>query len=459
MRHATTGLCTVLAGLVGLLGAACTRSEPQPVCRGCNLVLISIDTLRADHLACYGYERDTSPELCRFFERGVRFDQALSQSSWTAPAHASMLTGVYPSRHGVFSGPLIPKLRDASNLFGILQEEGYHTASLDGGGYINPVVAPLEPDFRARVKLRPRPDGEERRRLEDWIEPALAGAAEGRPFFLFVHGFDLHTPYAPEGTPFPTSDARVVRRARDNDICRYVGLPDGSRRLVAASVPEKRDSRETVVSLYDGEIREVDAALGSFLRERERRGLLERSVVVVTSDHGEEFWEHGSCEHVKTVYHELLRVPLWIRWPGSEPAVVSHPVSASIDLLPTLLRMLGVPRPELRFDGRDLFGPPPEAVYSEARFHYDGEQLARYSVVARGHKLVLDANRGTRELYDLEADPGERQNLAGGERPELERELALLLEPYTERAEGARRRPSELDAETREQLRALGYID
>jgi arylsulfatase A-like enzyme len=413
-------------------------------------VLISVDTLGAKHLGCYGYDRDTAPNVCAFFEEGLRFERALSQSSWTAPAHASMLTGLAPARHGVVVGPLIPRLQGLPTLFSVLREAGYFTAAFHGGAYLNPVIDPAEVDLVDQLSLR----GDLPSRLDD----VLLRRSAKQPFFLFVHGFDVHTPYAPARNRFLEPDPELDAAARDHRFCRYTDREDRSRVLDPASVPAEPRTRRYLESLYDSEVLEVDASLGAFFEKLAERDLLERSIVILTSDHGEEFWEHGSCEHVKTVYNELLHVPLLLRAPGLRAGSVASPVAASVSLLPTVLDLLGLGAAGLSLDGVSLFEESPAYVSSEAQFHYDGRHLRRYALVGEGHKLIADPEAGRVELYDLEADWQEQHDLASA-RPEIVARLARALADELEGAPAARQHPGALDDETLGQLRELGYIE
>lgn len=417
-------------------------------CTDCSVILISIDTLRADHLSCYGYERQTSPEICAFFASGRRFARAYSQSSWTAPAHGSIFTGLYPGRHGVTYGPMIPRLRGHRTIFEHLRESGYFTIALHGAGYVNPVLPREAIDFDRVIELR--------QDLVGHFEAALRANADGRPFFLFLHGYDVHTPYAPRRNYFLEPRPEIDEAARDNAFCRYEDAEDRSRFLDPSSIPSDPETQRYLESLYDSEIAEVDASLARLFRHLEARGILDRTLVILTSDHGEEFWEHGSCEHVKTVYNELIHVPLFVRGPGVEPGIHEEPVAASIDIAPTITERLGVP-PLESIDGRSLFQKGPREIFSEAQFHYDSTHLRKYSVVSGPTKVILDMNRDARELYDLGADPGERENLQGTTAPP--ESLMLGLDSYVARSAPVEQRSGELDQQTLEQLRELGYIE
>jgi len=450
------GLGCVLVAALGLFaGRVAKRPVPEGgaqsginPCVDCNVILISIDTLRADHLSCYGYERETTPSICAFFSDGTRFERAFSQSAWTAPAHASMFTGLSPARHGVTYGPMIPLLKGHTTIFQYLRERGYFTIALFGGGYVNPVMPASEIDFKRTIALR--------QDLVGHLEHALQANEDGKPFFLFLHGYDVHTPYAPSRNYFSDPRPQIDEVARQNRYCKYEDAEDQSRFLDPRSVPSDPATQQYLEALYDSEIREVDHSLGRFFGHLESSGLLEQTVVILTSDHGEEFWDHGSCEHIKTVYNELLHVPLFVRTPGGRPRVETNPVAASIDILPTVSEALALP-PLESIDGRSLFRTTPTDIFSEAQFHYDSQHLRRYSVIRGQYKLIRDPDRKTRELYDLGSDPAEQVDLAGkGVVPEA---LDEALAKYIRQGEPAVQREGELDPQTIEQLRQLGYID
>jgi arylsulfatase A-like enzyme len=223
-------------------------------------------------------------------------------------------------------------------------------------------------------------------------------------------------------------------------------------------VPESREVRQYVEALYDSEIREVDTSLGRFFEHLEQRGLLDNTIVILTSDHGEEFWDHGSCEHVKTVYNELLRVPLFLRLPGGPALIQQSPVAASISILPTVLDALALPIPP-GLDGKSLLDADPRMIFSESQFHYDGEHLRHFSVVKDDLKLMIDANQGTAELYDLRADRREKHNLLGTPGEPDVRSLRFALDAFVASDTVKTESPIELDEQTVRELRELGYID
>ncbi len=354
-----------------------------------NLIVISIDTLRADRLGCYGYERDTSPALDAFAERAVRFQHAVAESSWTLPSHFSLLSGLYPSTHGVVDPTLRPS-DETPLLAEKLRDEGFYTFALTGGGW-------LTPDYgfgRGFLAFEGR-----RRGLQTILDEARAtiAAAHGeRPFFAFLHTYDVHCPYDP-GEPwasrFNSEDASPIET---EGRC---GNPDfNAMDLSPAEVRFLSDR-------YDASVRRADDELGAFLRFLEDEGVLADTVVVVTSDHGEEFDEHGSIGHEGTLHREVLEIPLLIYAPGQPPGVETRPAGL-VDVVPTVLALLGL-EASAELEGEPLLGPsaPSEAApyrYSELAWNGDLE-----SWLGPDRHWIVDRATGTATLFNLERDPGE----------------------------------------------------
>ena len=286
-----------IAAAVCLATAACSKPHRNDaICESCNVVLISMDTVRADHLGTYGYGRPTSPNVDRLAEKAVVFENAISQSAWTLPGHGSMMTGLYPGRLGVTQYPAkrsLPRVRSLAEEF---SRAGYATGAFTGGGF---VAAHFGFDRGFDVYAS---DG---RRFEHNLEEALSWLRNNkdRRFFLFLHGYDAHRPYY--STP---EDKRAVglmgkRTAEQRGFCRKDNR-------------EKPDNLDVVIKYYDAAIRHGDVAVGRFLDERGTLGLDDRTVVLITSDHGEEFFEHGNCDHVRFLYREVVGVPFILRVPG-----------------------------------------------------------------------------------------------------------------------------------------------
>lgn len=436
--------------LAGVL-VGCTRREPERP----NVVLISIDTLRADHLGGYGYRRKTSPNLDALAARGVLFENAVAPSSWTLPSHASLLSGVSPYRHGAVSAA--SRIRDDVPLLAeLLRAHGYHTVA-----FVNaPFVGSSYGFARGFERFDER--YEQRRRDLAARHRDLIDAVDGLepPFFLFVHYMDVHTPYRPpkEFNVF-AKDKRSSEVLRDVGVGSVVELRNAAREGRFAMSDADRDRLR---DLYDGEILALDAHLGTFLATLEGRH--PDTLVIVTADHGEEFLEHGAFGHGDTLYEEVLRVPLIVAGPGVARGVRAATLATSVDVVPTVLESVGAAVPE-GLDGRSLrpvlrAGGAGTAAARDLRtgvvaLHTassDGTRALR-GVRGEGRKLLHDDLRKTVELYDLDSDPAERTNLARATTdPVLERALAAL---GTVTSGASVRQP---DPSTVEALKALGYL-
>jgi arylsulfatase A-like enzyme len=374
-----------------------------------HVVIYLVDTLRADRLGAYGHPAPTSPRFDAFAGEALLFEDAWAQASWTRPATGSILTGLHPALHGADreDRALAPEL---TTLAESLKSAGYRTAAF----VANHLVGGRFGFDQGFDHWNGGDDGLYGAPAAALGERALAWLDQGRgPFFLYVHTLEPHSPYTPEppfeapfAVPGYTGSRDTLGLLRLGQLGRLA--PDGLRFL---------ESR------YQGEIRQNDAAFGALLDGLRARGLFDRSVVVFTSDHGEELLEHGGTEHAKTLYQELLRVPLAVRLPGGRGGGTreTHPVQ-QIDLMPTLLRLAGLP-PARGLPGRDLADRwlgrdarplEPPLLFAEERFTV----ISKAAVRAGDAKLILNSDgealwrAGTQlELYDLERDPGEKENL------------------------------------------------
>jgi arylsulfatase A-like enzyme len=372
-------------------------------CADCNVVLISMDTLRADHVGAYGYGRPTTPNIDAFAAQSVVFERAVSQSAWTRPAHASMFTGLYPSEHGIvgISGePAIP--RELPLLAEVLANGGYRTVGLVGGGNV---------DARfgfGRGFERYEQDG---RRFEDHMDAALMVLRDPdrRPFFLFLHGFDAHKPYKsrPEDR---RSLGLAGERARGMErICAEGARPD----RLAPHVDE-----------YDAAIHRGDRSLGRLFEQLGAVGNGRPTVVIFTSDHGEEFGEHGGCWHIRSLHREIVEVPLVVLIPGFSPLRVDGPIPASVSIAPTILDVVGVrgrplPGPSLlpQLMGHSSPGLPVISQTESRLLDRSGGEL--WALTSHDEKLLEWSTLGRRELYNLTTDPGEHESEHEG--PDVER--------------------------------------
>jgi arylsulfatase A-like enzyme len=424
--------CVATAGLLLALAALCLGcaepAQPRP-----NLLLISIDTLRADRLGAWGYGRATSPHIDALAREAVVFEDAQAGSSWTLPTLASLMTSLYSSTHRCWTH-LTALGEDYETLAELLEASGWKTAAVVNHvllsrrhglhqGFESYDESLIEENFLESHAAVTSP--QVTRKGLDWL---AQGRDQPEPWFLWLHYFDPHALYrAHQGL----SDAFGTERPSD---------------------------------LYDGEIAFTDRAIGHLLAGLAKLGMAERTVVLLFADHGEEFGDHGGTAHGHTLHRELLHVPLLIRAPGFAPRRVSAPVR-QVDVMPTALELLGLPVPE-GLEGTSLLAamrgePLPDLpVLGELR----QSPLHRSDSLQRGGwKLLVDRARKRTALYDLKRDPGEHEDVATSD-PDRVREMRDELEAMIA---GARRKAGSyrkaepltpLEDET-ESLRQLGYIE
>jgi arylsulfatase A-like enzyme len=301
------------------------------------VILIVLDTLRADHLGFYGYERDTSPHLDAFARDSVAFRYAFTAAPWTPPSVVTMLTGLYASTHGHIPPNSRKEAKramtrlsgDLVTLPRLLRERGYRTAAVSPNPWISPLFG-FDRDFEIFEYLHKQAASEIRAAAVKVLEK-LSSARQ--PFFLYLHFFDPHDPYAPPEpyrTMFPPSLQRATF-AYDRKM-----LPD--------------------IRRYDGEIRYLDDELGRLFAFLKEKGLYDEALIVIVGDHGEQFREHGHIHHGNALYNEEVHVPLFVRDhpSGRGPEVVEQVVS-TVDIFPTVLAQLGIPPPRNRGPGFSLF--------------------------------------------------------------------------------------------------------
>jgi arylsulfatase A-like enzyme len=434
-------------GLVALLWFGKKPDSAQ------RIILISVDTLRADHLGCYGYPRPTSPELDAIAAEGVVFEDVFSPSPWTLPAHGSLLTGLYPSRHGLKSHDDYLPSRIAT-LASALSRRGFRTAAVVNSHNLSARYG-LDrgfQDFRYVEESvdRVEPQSEIIDQAIDWIRKAA-----DRPFFLFVHSYDVHSDYRSK----PEYERQFVGT--------YQGPVDGSTAQLIAARQGKltlgaRDAAH-LVDLYDAGIRQMDEELSRLLSLLRSERRLEQTLLIITSDHGEEFLERGGVLHGRTQFQEVVRVPLILRGPGIPAARrIATPVSL-VDVMPTVLALADLGRHE-GLDGWDLralwHNPDelgPRYIFGEADHNNVEPDITR---AARRESFKLHFNRLTRErqLYDLGKDPSERRDVASQHSGLADQMLKEILRFMEIRIEGERPREM-LTPEQIERLKSLGYLN
>jgi arylsulfatase A-like enzyme len=443
-----------------------------------NVLLVSIDTLRADRLGCYGHFRPTSPHLDQLAAEGVRFAHAISQAPWTTPSHMSLFTGLYPSAHGVNQDwPTFQAYNRGSGLYrtiganvrtltDVLRANGYRAFAATGGGTIAGALG-FDRGFDVyREDSRSLTSGTATR-LTEWLQQL-----QHTSFFLFFHTFHVHAPY--QSTTFVDG---LMTEAQRQDVERFMTTPglaqpiEAFRALLQARGLLRPD---VTAALYDGGIHATDAFLGDLFDRLRELDLYDRTIIIVTSDHGEEFADHDPSRfydaHCRTVYDELVRVPLIMRVPDRfEPGRVVDDVAELVDVAPTILELVGVSG--LESQGHSLLPllngggkAPPASALSEATCIgaewkalrvADLKYVSRFTV-ANGERSGIPGPMEAEALFDLRADPREQRPLADPSRVDtMRRQLHEQLNHMTARTGSA----VTVSAELRERLRALGYLD
>jgi arylsulfatase A-like enzyme len=447
-----TGVAPVPAAPVGLDEAAALRERLE----GASVVLVLLDAARARELSTYGYERSTTLEIDRIAREGVVFDQAYTPATYTISAVSALWTSLHHDQHhhGVnFRGPLP---RTHTTLAEILERGGIHTTGLVANPSAGAAFG-LDRGFGEFLEVgglegRTGPRAE---RLAAAFEPQLDRVAGGR-FFSYIHFLEPHFPYdQPE--PFVTlfgPDAPLTPEERRHT--RWITAVNQRRR------PFTAEEGAHLVRLYDGNLAYVDREIGRLRRRLEDRGLLDRVVLVITADHGDELFERGVIGHGATVNQEVLRIPLIIRFPGGRgPAGlrVETPVDL-IDVAPTILDIFGLAGAEgsEAFEGRSLL---PLLFGGEGRPALVGRSMHErpsYSYRAGPDKLIHSVRTGRTNLYRIPDDPDETADLSAAEpiRTEMLRQALYRLLRGLKRRRGDR--GEALSPRTEEALRALGYL-
>lgn len=461
----------VLQGLLTCLGAsllpACGGDQAESVPRTSgppNVVLIVLDTLRADHLGCYGYDRDTSPRLDAFAEDSTRYSRSFATAPWTLPSHASIFTGKHPFEHGARTYELRPnQLRNATNNVGplgpthvtiaeTLAEAGYRTGAFVANTiYLSDrfgVAQGFEDYFVERV-----PGPRVTAYAQEWLDDS-----DGRPNFLFLNYMDTHRPYNTAGR----ADGRFEHKGVQSSGELLNSLYDSV--MKAGGAPPESTVQE-LIAQYDTAIANVDEAVGDLLDWMSARPEWQNTLVIVTSDHGEFFGEHRLVEHSKDLYQEGIDVPLIVRSPGQTQGAVDPTPVSGVDLPALILAHLPegggalAERYPYRIGSHSVVTENYFSRIKDLRAPY-GQRFQRVrTAMIQGQWKWIHSTDGARELFDLEADPDETKNLVGERGPLVE----VLDRHLTEFQEGGR---VEVDASLGEmsssdidELRALGYLE
>ena len=401
--------------------------------RLCNVFLIVIDSLRFDNLGCYGYHREISPAIDAIAREGVTFDKVISQSSWTKPSVSSLLTSNYPEIHGVKSIEDRLSMQETF-LPTILKKFGYVTGCIQTNPFLNSESG-FHQGFDFYLELFDKSSGVYKPRINeainavcDWLDQFTHN-----PFFLYLHVLDTHNPYTP-----PKEFKRFGNTERD---------------------------------LFDGEVHFVDYYIGRIRNYLALEKLQEKTLFIITSDHGEEFGEHGHKYHAKHLYEEVLRVPLIFSSPTLIPSGLSIPTQVrSVDIVPSILEFLGIP-PLAKHQGESLLPllklapTPARPAISQIGEQNCAEGKTELVALTTGnYKLIWNKKNDAKELYHLQKDPGEEKNIAYEEKEktqELQSELENLLQSPDEMPFHYKPTPEKasLDEDLLKRLRGLGYIE
>lgn len=465
------GRSGVFAGLVVALlalglqsGLAFGFKRPAPSRPAPPMLVLLVDALRADRLSAYGNSRATSPAIDSLAKDGVLFEQAVAASTFTKSSVASLFTGRYPFQHGLYWGNHVDAggqvrsdvlAEEETTLAEVLKRQGYLTQSWVQNSHLKGLFGFDQGfvDYRDSQGLAPRIT----RQLVRWLE----GPGRRYGFFGYVHYIDVHDPYLPR-PPYDSLFGVVPDPYAGIDLTQWGAYLDAVRKGEVHPTPEQV---EGILKLYDGQVRFVDDSIGELLATLKRLGLYDSMVIVLLSDHGDGFLEHGFLSHSTTPYDELVRVPLIVKFPGNEHAgrVIEEQVRL-VDLMPTLMEVARVRQP-LDLAGcslMPLFDPTSRSPRGEecrnAVLEIAEEGAAPVVAVRDGHFKYIWHEKKRHELYDLSADPREKVNLIDAMPPAaaaLRRRAELAVAARTLLTEGEK---VELDPKMIRELKALGYL-
>lgn len=429
-----------------------------------NIILLSIDSMAARHLTCYGYARKTSPAMDRLAASGVLFENVIAQTNWTKPSLASLHTSLYPSVHktdsrGETGDRTDERARNRANIldnrFRTMAQEfkdgGYATAGISNGGYAHSFFG-----FGRGFDYYENEGGGLKScsyRMLQWVLKN-----PGVPFFTWMHAWDIHFPYMdrpPYNRMYAPRHAEIVLDA----ATRYK-VNSGERKLSASEL-------EFLEGMFDGAINYVDDLVATFVTELDRLGLSQNTILVITADHGEAFQEHGFVEHTECLYGEVLQVPLILVGPGMEKGLRIKSQVRLIDIMPTLLDLCGL-SPQKDIQGISLLpwitGTVKNDLIAASETERGGGQVA----ISDGHhKLIKHKAEGRVEVFDLVADPKETTEI-GSTNPEVRAKMEGLLsswdretryrsDKYWTDSTGAEN--TEMSVEVVGRLKDLGYLE
>ncbi len=475
---------TIPAGVDAQAVGATNSSQRDARARKPNVLLVVLDTTRADALTCYGGAAGATPNIDRLALDGARYTHAFSTCFWTLPAHASLFTGLYPTQAQATSETNRLPL-EVATLAEVMRDDGYHTGAVvcnpwitEDRGFAQGFQTFIEAWRRIELVVGGLPAGLTEQLAVDeatrWLD---AQAAETEPFFLFVNFNVPHLPYLPP----PEFVQRFIARPVSVGALTRLNAKARVWAVLAGAVKLTADDHTLLRQLYRGEVAVADAQVGLLLAKLRALGLLDDTVVVLTSDHGENIGDHGLIDHVLSMYDTTIRVPLIVRYPPRWPQnTVRDELVSLVDIAPTILDVCGVARPDQWSvsDAMSLCSAQRSTrpyVVAENDRPLNGVQLLRTSFPdfdvasidrrmrmwrTRTHKLVWREDAGV-ELYDLVRDPAELGNVAAEQAQVRDRLLEDLLDwlSATQPVVADVAPPGAPDDEAQQRLRSLGYVE
>ncbi len=469
-----------------LLLPGCKRCsvDPPP-----NIIFITVDALRADHLSGFGYERKTSPYLDELARKGVVFKNNFSHSSKTAPSMASTFAGLYPDTIGMIdNGKKLPG--DVLTMAGILKKHGYRTQGIQTNPYLEDKYG-FDRGFDGYEYLYPGSQIEVQRKRLYRADKVNAAALEwmekadpDKPFFLYLHYMTTHCPYLPPSPYDIKFDPGFDRTLPDFTLVwrfiygrERVQIPEEYERIYRERYTEK-ELLDHMVALYDGEVLYFDHELKKLVDTLRSRGHLENTLIIISSDHGEEFKEHGGLTHGKTVFQEVVYVPLILYFPGRLPEGKQvRQMTRNLDILPTVVDIAGI-NPPPHLEGQSL-SPlwedkgqiPADTSFAHIRFQGYGtagmgyDEIEHASATTPEWRYIRDIKEKRDMLFNRDEDPGDMNDVAE-KNPDIVKSLARELQHYFNRSSVLKSRLNISEAESpamsqteKKKLEALGYFN
>jgi arylsulfatase A-like enzyme len=434
-------------------------------CKDCNVILISIDNLRADHLPCYGYDKNTAPAICKFAKEEVLFENAYSSAPWTFSSHFSMMTGVYPKKMSellITSNAILDDSYDT--LAEKLKREGYQTQAFTGGGYVS-----------GKLGFSQGFDSYDERggfiRNNKSIISFIKNNTD-KKFFLFLHDFQVHAPYdPPKQIKLKFFEGEVPQRCVNEtfkDVNQFQMLKNPmlgvNSNLKTNPTTKKNNSScasearglEYAISQYDADIYAVDITLGEILESVKQAGLLDKTIIIITADHGEGFGEHDLFFHGNSLYNELIHVPFIIHIPHVNSDRINTNVEI-VGIIPSIMEVLGLKKPE-GLDGLSFVPVIEGAKYSKMILSFMDKKASEINQNSVKGILTMPLNnktKGFKEVYDLSKDPREKNNIINQSEETNSFDSIGLLYNSIQEGQGQ----VLADPEVLDQLKALGYLN